>query len=134
MAAESWAAGPARVASISSREGLRKLRGVKVMGLPQPRMSGLRKMKRTGQMSMPRRSKWRAGFMVRRPIMRAVGSPRRLAAQAWAQSCREMESTITTSSKTIKAYINGMVLVYGRGRASLGDWVGIDFVALRWQQ
>jgi hypothetical protein len=45
-----------------------------------------------------------------------------------------MESTITTNSKTIKAYINGMVLVYGRGRASLGDWVGIDFVALRWQQ
>ena len=65
-------------------------------------------------MSMPRRSKWRAGFMVMRPIMRAVGSPRRLAAQAWAQSWREMERTMTTSSKMINASFNGMKIVYGR--------------------
>jgi hypothetical protein len=37
-----------------------------------------------------------------------------MAAQAWAQSCREMESTMTTNSKMIKATFNGMKIVYGR--------------------
>jgi len=68
--------------------------------------------------------------------MRAVGSPRRLAAQAWAQSCREMESTITTNSKTINAYINGIGIVYGREglHRRLGGYRlrGIEVAAVVW--
>ena len=109
MAARSCTPGPARVAIISSREGLRKLRGVMGTGLPQPSTSGERKMKRIGQMAMPKRSKCLAGFMEMRPIMRPVGSPRRLAIQAWAESCSEMDRTITTSSKMTRAKVRGIV-------------------------
>lgn len=66
-------AGPAKDIIAESRLGFCKLKGSNCTGFPQP--------KRTRKsIRVPSGSRWARGFRVRRPWMRGVGSPRRLAA------------------------------------------------------
>ena len=72
-------AGPARATRALSLCGCLKFWSLTGTGLPQPMWA---KIKRR----VPRGSKWRRGLRETRPMWRAVGSPRRLATQAWAAS------------------------------------------------
>lgn len=58
------------------------------MGFPQPYENAppLRRVKPNGRAIVPMGSIWEMGFRVKRPWDLAVGSPRRSAASAWANS------------------------------------------------
>ena len=72
--------------------GLRKFQGLIGTGFAQPKRSGpipesvATRSITPGTMIVPIMSMWGSGFTVTRPSERAVGSPRRSAAQPWADS------------------------------------------------
>ena len=72
--------GPASDTVKLSNFGFEKFRELTITGLPQPKPASKRKI-------VPSKSKWEIGLRLSLPISFEVGSPRRLAAYAWANSC-----------------------------------------------
>ena len=86
--------GPAIATMAKPRWGWLKKRGCTGIGLAQPnRNVPPEAIHEIANIAEPSGSTWRAGFGDRRPSMRAVGSPRRLATYPCAISCSTMETT-----------------------------------------
>ena len=101
-------AGPAREISAASARGFFRFQGLNGVGLAQPKRMPAWSKKRIGTMIVPSRSMWTSGLRLILPRCRAVGSPRRLAIQAWADSWTLMEiARAAIASKRVRKISRG---------------------------
>ena len=78
--------GPARATMAISLRGSLKLRQSTGTGLAQPKKTPPVNRATPGKITVPKISRWAIGLIVNLPSSFAVGSPFRLATQAWANS------------------------------------------------
>ena len=85
-----FAAGPARATSIIARRGLRSTLVATGTGFAHPNKGPPTASSKPGTSTVPMGSMWRSGFKLKRPSISAVRSPKYLAIQPCATSCRVM--------------------------------------------
>ncbi len=88
--------GPATAVRMSSRTTRLKFRESTGVGLAQPNGGNPNSISSAGTSMVPKGSMWTMGLSETRPSILAVGSPRRLAIQACADSCTLMANSSTT--------------------------------------
>ena len=96
------AIGPANEIQRPPFRGFRRLRGLYGTGLAHPNTGCLKMMRRRGKMIVPNRSMWTRGLRDARPRAAAVGSPSRLAVQAWAASWTVMAKKMANAWTSIR--------------------------------
>ena len=87
--------GPATAVRMSSRTGFLKFRVSTGVGLAHPNGGKPSTIRISGMRMVPKGSMCTSGFSETRPSIFAVGSPRRLAIQACADSCTQMANSST---------------------------------------
>src|SRR5579875_194591 len=98
--------GPATAVRMSSLTWFLKLRLSTGVGLAQPKGGKPSTIRISGIRMVPKGSMWARGFREIRPSILAVGSPNRLAIQAWADSCTQMANNNTmTWKKTSTGFV-----------------------------
>src|SRR6266566_8670043 len=112
MAKSTLLAGPAIATSAKPFNPQRSLFGFVFTGLPQPMNPAPESDMISGSITVPSQSTWASGFSVTRPSRAGVSSPRRVATQAWANSCGVVRSQkIRTFSRalSISLRVRGIV-------------------------